>query len=74
VLQSRDEQQIQVWVDEVLARNEKAVRDACTNPRKLQAARGFLVGQVMKLSGGQADPKIVGELIARRLEEQMRQS
>jgi aspartyl-tRNA(Asn)/glutamyl-tRNA(Gln) amidotransferase subunit B len=69
LLQSREEGQIAGWVAEALAKNEKAVRDALSNPKKLQASRGFLVGQVMKLSGGKADPKIVGELIGKRLAE-----
>lgn len=67
LLQSRDTDQIATWVEEVLAKNEKAVQDAISNPKKLQASRGFLVGQVMKLSGGKADPKIVGALMASRL-------
>ena len=33
-----------------------------------QAAAGYLVGQVMKLSRGKADPKQVGALVARGLE------
>jgi aspartyl-tRNA(Asn)/glutamyl-tRNA(Gln) amidotransferase subunit B len=69
LLQSRDETQIAAWVDAALAANAKAVQDALVNPKKLQAARGFLLGQVMKLSGGQADPKMVGELIGKRLAE-----
>ena len=67
VLQSRDAEQIGQWVDQVLAANEKAVHDAIANPKKLKASRGFLVGQVMKLSGGKADPRIVGELIEHKL-------
>jgi aspartyl-tRNA(Asn)/glutamyl-tRNA(Gln) amidotransferase subunit B len=67
VVQSRDTGQIAAWVDEVLAANEQAVRDAIANPKKIKAARGFLTGQVMKVSGGKADPKIVGELIEKKL-------
>jgi aspartyl-tRNA(Asn)/glutamyl-tRNA(Gln) amidotransferase subunit B len=67
LLQSRDTDQIARWVDEALAANQKAVQDALSNPKKLKAARGFLAGQVMKLSAGKADPKIAGELIERRL-------
>ena len=33
------------------------------------AAAGFFVGQVMKLSKGKADPKIVGGIVAKRLSE-----
>ncbi len=67
LLQVHDEGQMQAWVDEAFAANEKAVHDALANPKKKQQARGFLTGQVMKISGGQADPKIVGKLIDEKL-------
>ncbi len=71
LIQSRDEAQIAAWVAAALAlpENQKAIRDALGNPKKLQAARGYLMGQVMKISGGKADPKIAGELVGRRLAE-----
>lgn len=69
LLQSRDTDQIAAWVDQALAANAQAVQDAIANPKKIKAARGFLTGQVMKLSGGKADPKIVGELIEKKLAE-----
>ena len=68
-LQVRDEGQMQAWVTQAFAANERAVRDALGNPKRQQKAKGFLTGQVMQLSGGQADPKIVGELIERKLAE-----
>jgi serine/threonine protein kinase len=55
------------WVDEAFRANEQAVSDALANPRKAQAAAGFLRGQVMKLSGGKADPSLVGRLIEQEL-------
>ena len=58
---------MQAWVDRVFAANEQAVQDALSNPKKQKRARGFLTGQVMQLSGGKADPKIVGELIEKKL-------
>jgi len=67
LVQVRDEGQMQAWVDEAFAANEKAVQDALGSPKKQQQARGFLTGQVMQISKGKADPKIVGELIARKL-------
>jgi Asp-tRNA(Asn)/Glu-tRNA(Gln) amidotransferase B subunit len=33
------------------------------------ATLGFLVGQVMKASGGKANPKVVSELVRRALAE-----
>ena len=67
LLQCSDEDEIAAWVDQALAANQQAVRDALASPKKLKAARGFLAGQVMKLSGGKADPTITGELIDKKL-------
>jgi len=68
LLQVRDESATQAWVDEAFARNPQAVADALgDNERKAKAAPGFLRGQVMKLSGGKADPKLTGDLIERKI-------
>jgi aspartyl-tRNA(Asn)/glutamyl-tRNA(Gln) amidotransferase subunit B len=67
LVQVRDESATRAWVEQALAANAQAVDDAKTNPKKKQAAIGFLRGQVMKLSGGKADPKLVGEMIERIL-------
>ncbi|MBK9120467.1 MAG: Asp-tRNA(Asn)/Glu-tRNA(Gln) amidotransferase subunit GatB [Phycisphaerales bacterium] len=67
LLQIRDSDQIARWVAEVLVNHAQAVRDAVANPKKLKAARGFLLGQVMKLSGGTADPELAGRLIDEQL-------
>ncbi len=69
LLQTRDADQIAAWVEQAMAANAGAVRDALSNPKKLQAARGFLAGQVMKLSGGRADPKLAAALLEQRLRE-----
>ncbi len=52
------------FVDQVLAENAKSVEDFKAGKK---AAAGFLVGQVMKLSKGKADPKLVGKLVAEKL-------
>jgi len=67
LMQVRDEGQMTAWVEQAFAANAKAVQDAAANPKKKQQARGFLMGQVMKLSGGKADPKITGKLIDDKL-------
>ena len=75
ILQERDESATLAWVDEALAKNPQAVADALgDNERKAKAAPGFLRGQVMKISGGKADPKLVGMLIEDRLDSLRRQS
>ncbi|MEP0843852.1 MAG: Asp-tRNA(Asn)/Glu-tRNA(Gln) amidotransferase subunit GatB [Phycisphaerae bacterium] len=67
LVQIRDESQVLAWIEAAFAQNEKAVQDAVANPRKQQQARSFLTGQVMKISGGKADPKIIGRLIEEKL-------
>ncbi|MFW5786039.1 MAG: Asp-tRNA(Asn)/Glu-tRNA(Gln) amidotransferase subunit GatB [bacterium] len=48
------------FVDEVLAANEKAVAQVRSGDSR---PFGFLVGQVMKASGGRAEPQAVNELL-----------
>lgn len=62
-----DTDQTQAWVDQAFAANEHAVHDALSNPKKARGAVGFLRGQVMKISGGKANPKLAGELIEARM-------
>jgi aspartyl-tRNA(Asn)/glutamyl-tRNA(Gln) amidotransferase subunit B len=69
LIQVRDAGAMSAWVEQAFAANEQAVRDALSNPKKAKAAVGFLTGQVMRVSGGKADPKLVGKLIADRLAE-----
>jgi aspartyl-tRNA(Asn)/glutamyl-tRNA(Gln) amidotransferase subunit B len=68
LVQEQDAGATEAWIDQALAENDQAVRDALSNPKKLQAALGFLRGQVMKLSGGKADPRLVGSAIEQRVE------
>lgn len=69
LIQVRDTAATEAWVEQAIASNEQAVRDALAHPKKAQAAAGFLRGQVMKLSGGKADPVKVGEIIDERLKK-----
>ena len=55
---------LEAMVDQAIAANPGPVQDF-KNGKK--AAAGFFVGQVMKLSKGKADPKIVGQRVQRRL-------
>lgn len=69
LVQVQDVQAMEKWLDEVFAANEKAVNDALTKPKKAPKSIGFLRGQVMRVSGGKADPKIAGKLIEERLDK-----
>jgi aspartyl-tRNA(Asn)/glutamyl-tRNA(Gln) amidotransferase subunit B len=57
-------------IDEVIANNQKQVAnfqkaDACKRPKML----GFFVGQIMKLSKGQANPQLVNQLLTEKLNQ-----
>ena len=69
LIQVKDTAAAEAWVEQAFAENEQAVQDARKNPKKAKAVAGFLRGRVMKLSGGKADPKVIGELIEQRLSE-----
>jgi aspartyl-tRNA(Asn)/glutamyl-tRNA(Gln) amidotransferase subunit B len=56
---------IDAFVDQAIVANPKSVADYKAGKK---AAAGFFVGQVMKLSKGKADPKIVGAAVAKKLE------
>jgi len=59
-----DQQQILGWIKEVLQANPQAVEQLKQWDQKVI---GFLIGQVMKLSQGKADPKLVRELILKQI-------
>ena len=54
---------IEKLVDEALAANPAQVEKAKKNPKLI----GFFVGQVMKASGGKANPQAVNELLRKKL-------
>ncbi|MEE8061827.1 MAG: hypothetical protein V3T16_08340, partial [Gemmatimonadales bacterium] len=64
LLQVGDSDALGVWVDEVLARFPAEVERFRQGEAKLV---GFFVGQVMKRSKGQADPKKVQPVLRERL-------
>ncbi len=67
LVQVRDAGATEKWVDEAMAANPLAVETCKTNPKKRQASLGFLRGAVMKASGGKADPKMIGELLEKKI-------
>jgi aspartyl-tRNA(Asn)/glutamyl-tRNA(Gln) amidotransferase subunit B len=64
--QISDESALAAAVDEVIAANPDAVADVRAGKGQ---AIGFLVGQVMKRTRGQANAAIVGALLRDRLAE-----
>jgi len=62
--QVSDSAALEALADQACAANPKSVEDYLAGKK---AAAGFLVGQIMKLSKGKADPKLAGKLVAQRL-------
>ena len=58
--QLNDDGQIRDWVAEIVAANPKQVEAYRAGQGKML---GFFVGQVLKKSGGKANPKIVNEIL-----------
>ena len=63
--QSRDTSALEKIIDEVLAANPKQVEQYRAGKTTVI---GFFVGQVMRLSKGQANPQLVNELVAKKLQ------
>ncbi|MEX0668270.1 MAG: Asp-tRNA(Asn)/Glu-tRNA(Gln) amidotransferase subunit GatB [Candidatus Saccharimonadales bacterium] len=64
LIQMSDTNQLGTIVDQVIAANPQAVKDVESGEAK---AIGFLVGQVMKESKGQANPQMVQEMLKSKL-------
>jgi aspartyl-tRNA(Asn)/glutamyl-tRNA(Gln) amidotransferase subunit B len=65
--QVSDSSQIERWIDEVIEQSPAQV--AQYRAGKVQIV-GFLVGQVMKRSGGRAEPKSVQQLMRQALDRE----
>jgi len=66
LIQISDEGSLEKDIDEVIALNPKVVEDFKTGKSN---ALMFLVGQVMKRSKGKANPKVVQDVLKRRLHD-----
>ncbi|MBI2287965.1 MAG: Asp-tRNA(Asn)/Glu-tRNA(Gln) amidotransferase GatCAB subunit B, partial [Chloroflexi bacterium] len=65
--QINDTGQIEEAVSQVIAANAQAVADFRSGK---ETALKFLVGQVMRLTGGRANPQMVNELLKKKLGEE----
>jgi aspartyl-tRNA(Asn)/glutamyl-tRNA(Gln) amidotransferase subunit B len=64
--QISDESELLRAIDEVIAASPQVVESYKAGKTK---AAGSLVGQVMKATGGRANPQLVNQLLTKRLEE-----
>lgn len=66
MIQLSDPSQLQPIIDEVIANNQSSLEDYRNGKDR---AVGFFVGQIMKATKGQANPKVVNELLMKTLNE-----
>jgi len=64
LIQMSDEGELAAIIDQILAANPDKVEEFRAGKTKLQ---GFFVGQVMKETGGRADPKLTNKLLLPKL-------
>lgn len=67
LIQKSDVGELETIVDQVLAENPEAVEDVRSGGKKSKKARGFLLGQVMQKTQGRANPKVVSEILDKKL-------
>jgi len=67
LIQKSDAGELEIIVEQVLAENPKAVDDVKSGDKKGKKALGFLLGQVMQKTKGQANPKVVSGILSRKL-------
>jgi aspartyl-tRNA(Asn)/glutamyl-tRNA(Gln) amidotransferase subunit B len=66
LVQVSDAGALEAWCDRAIADNPRSASDFRTGK---VAALNFLKGQVMKMSQGKANPNLVGEILARKLQD-----
>lgn len=67
LIQKSDAGELEKIVEQVLSENPKAVDDVKSGGKKSKKAEGFLLGQVMQKTRGQANPKVISEILSKKL-------
>ncbi|MBE0535779.1 MAG: Asp-tRNA(Asn)/Glu-tRNA(Gln) amidotransferase subunit GatB [Phycisphaerae bacterium] len=67
LIQKSDAGEIEAMVDEAIAANPEAVAEVTSGGKKSKKSLGFLMGQVMQKSKGQANPKVVADILNQKL-------
>ncbi len=67
LIQTSDAGAIEAIVEQVLAENADGVQEILSNGKRAQKVMAFLTGQVMQKSKGQANPKVVSQILNAKL-------
>lgn len=70
LLQKNDTDELEQLVEQAISDNPKALQDVLSGGKKSKKARGFLMGQVMQKTQGRANPKIVSQILGKKLSQQ----
>lgn len=62
-----DVRELEAIVEQVLSENPKAVEDVKKGDKKSKKAKSFLLGQVIQQTKGRANPKVISQILARKL-------
>ena len=62
--QQSDPKELEKLIEKVINENQDKVKEYKSGKEKLF---GFFVGQVMKVSGGKANPQLVNEILKKKL-------
>jgi aspartyl-tRNA(Asn)/glutamyl-tRNA(Gln) amidotransferase subunit B len=69
--QVSDAGELEKWVDDVISANPNQLAQyLAADETKRKKLSGFFVGQIMKASKGQANPKLLNELLTKKLNNQ----
>ena len=64
--QQSDPKELEKIISEIISKNQDKVEEYKSGKEKLF---GFFVGQVMKISGGKANPKLVNDILKEKLKK-----
>ena len=64
--QQSDPKELEIIISEIISKNQDKVEEYKSGKEKLF---GFFVGQVMKISGGKANPKLVNDILKGKLKK-----
>ena len=64
--QQSDPKELEKIISEIISKNQDKVEEYKSGKKKLF---GFFVGQVMKISGGKANPKLVNDILKEKLKK-----
>ena len=67
LIQQSDSGALEEIINQILADNPEAVNEIKSGSKKSKKIRAFLLGQVMQKTKGQANPKIVSEILSKKL-------